>query len=267
MTYKLIILAIAVLVVVLGVAVYICLIGDAYAVPCQPYPQCLGIPPKPPLGPGIHPINPPICVGCGCSGGYFDEKWVNFNLPPRAAYRKVRFFVRPYYTSCSEYMKIFNKDNQILWEGYIINIIWATDFIPTDVARLWIWPCGRWPNGDECGWIMFDSLEIIETQPENMLKPSTSSLKFELYENHPNPFNPETEISYDLPKDSWVKLSIYNIGGQKVKMLVDGFESAGHKTVIWDGRNEQGELTASGVYFYRLEAGEFTATKKMVILR
>jgi hypothetical protein len=88
-----------------------------------------------------------------------------------------------------------------------------------------------------------------------------------LHQNYPNPFNPETEISYDLPNDSWVKLLIYNISGQKVKTLVDRFEAAGHKTVIWDGKNQEGDRVASGVFFYRLEAGEFTATKKMVMIR
>jgi hypothetical protein len=91
--------------------------------------------------------------------------------------------------------------------------------------------------------------------------------QYSLHQNYPNPFNPETQISYDLPNDSWVKLSIYNIRGQKVKTLVDGFEAAGHKVVIWDGTNEEGEQVASGVYFYRLDAGEFTATKKIVLLR
>ena len=91
--------------------------------------------------------------------------------------------------------------------------------------------------------------------------------QYSLHQNFPNPFNPETQISYDLPKDSWVKLSIYNIRGQKVRTLVDGVEAAGHKTVIWDGTNEEGDQGASGVYFYRLEAEEFTATKKMVMVR
>jgi hypothetical protein len=104
---------------------------------------------------------------------------------------------------------------------------------------------------------------VVEKFEEATLLPD----KYCLHQNYPNPFNPETEISYDLPNDCWVKLSIYNISGQKVKTLVDGFEAAGHKTVIWDGRNEQDEQVASGVFFYRLEAGEFTATKKMVLLR
>ncbi len=91
--------------------------------------------------------------------------------------------------------------------------------------------------------------------------------EFSLSQNYPNPFNPETEISYDLPKDSWVRLSIYNIRGQKVKTLVDGFEAAGHKRVTWNGKSQDGDQVASGVYFYRLEAAEFTAIKKMVLLR
>jgi hypothetical protein len=91
--------------------------------------------------------------------------------------------------------------------------------------------------------------------------------EFQLLQNYPNPFNPETRIIYSLPKDCKVKLDIYNILGQKVKTLVDRLEAAGHKSVTWDGTNEQGDRVASGVFFYRLEAGEFTATKKMVIIR
>jgi len=96
---------------------------------------------------------------------------------------------------------------------------------------------------------------------------TSSPNRFSLHQNHPNPFNPETEISYDLPNDSWVKLSVHNIRGQKVKTLVDEFEAAGHKRVIWDGTDENGRKTASGVYFYRIQAGEFTDTKKMILLK
>ncbi|MCK4224404.1 MAG: S8 family serine peptidase [candidate division Zixibacteria bacterium] len=85
--------------------------------------------------------------------------------------------------------------------------------------------------------------------------------------NYPNPFNPDTKITYTLPIDCKVKLEIYNILGRKVKTLVDDFEAAGHKTVRWDGTNESGDQVASGILFYKLEAGEFTATKKMVLVR
>lgn len=91
--------------------------------------------------------------------------------------------------------------------------------------------------------------------------------EFQLLQNYPNPFNPQTEISYNLPEDSHVKLSIYNLLGQTVKILVDEFQGTGSKEVTWDGRNERGESVASGIYLYRLEAGKFTQTKKMSLLK
>jgi hypothetical protein len=116
--------------------------------------------------------------------------------------------------------------------------------------------------------IPVEIISEINTSEEALIagKPAVPQ-EFSLSQNYPNPFNPETEISYDLPKESHVKLSVYNIKGQRVKILVDKIQAAGHKTVTWDGTNEQGDRVASGVFFYRLEAGEFTATKKMVLLR
>ena len=90
---------------------------------------------------------------------------------------------------------------------------------------------------------------------------------FTLFQNHPNPFNPETEISYVLPKDTHVNLTIYNILGQKVKTLVDGFETAGRKSVTWDGKDVGGNQVTSGVYFYRICAGDFEETNRMVMLK
>jgi hypothetical protein len=91
---------------------------------------------------------------------------------------------------------------------------------------------------------------------------------FALLQNYPNPFNPETYISLALPVASPVSLRIYNVAGQLVKTLVDGEEmSAGVHVVRWDGRNNNGEEVASGIYFYKMSAGEFHATKKMVVTK
>ncbi len=90
---------------------------------------------------------------------------------------------------------------------------------------------------------------------------------FGLLQNYPNPFNPQTEIAYSLPEGSNVKLEIYNVLGQKVKVLVDEYQSAGTKKVVWDGRNENGEKVSSGIYFYRLDAGNYVQTKKMSLLK
>lgn len=90
---------------------------------------------------------------------------------------------------------------------------------------------------------------------------------FELHQNHPNPFNPETHISYSLPQETDVRLVVYNMLGQQVRVLADGYQSAGNNTVIWDGRDGTGEEVAAGVYFYRLRAGEFVRTKKMSLIK
>ena len=91
--------------------------------------------------------------------------------------------------------------------------------------------------------------------------------KFALFQNQPNPFNPETKISYYLSEGCEVKLTIYNILGRRVKTLFEGHQNAGMNTLVWDGKNDQGEQLSSGIYFYRLQAGEFIQTKKMNLLK
>ena len=91
--------------------------------------------------------------------------------------------------------------------------------------------------------------------------------EFVLYQNYPNPFNPETVISFDLPATAPARLDIFNILGQKVITLLDRPMPAGTNTVIWDGRNETGGRVSTGIYFYRLQSGPFTQSKKMLLLK
>jgi flagellar hook assembly protein FlgD len=91
--------------------------------------------------------------------------------------------------------------------------------------------------------------------------------KIIIAQSYPNPFNPETEISFTLPENSYVSLTIYNIQGQKVKRLVNEYQPAGTRRVVWNGRDEKGEGVASGIYFYRIEAGPNTVTNRMVLLK
>lgn len=88
-----------------------------------------------------------------------------------------------------------------------------------------------------------------------------------LYQNFPNPFNPTTSISYDLSKESSVKLTVFDLLGSEVVQLVNQQEQPGSKVVQWDGRNQKGELVNGGVYLYKLEIGDFIETKKMVLLK
>lgn len=90
---------------------------------------------------------------------------------------------------------------------------------------------------------------------------------YKLAQNFPNPFNPTTTIRFDLPEVANVKLEIYNILGQKVRTLIDGKMDPGFHTEHWDGQNDFGLRVSSGVYYYRISAGEFNAVKKMALLK
>ena len=96
---------------------------------------------------------------------------------------------------------------------------------------------------------------------------------FELSQNYPNPFNPSTTIRFTLPSQQEggltlpTTLKIYNVLGEVVRTLVDEPMAPGAHEVVWDGKDDQGDQTASGIYFYRLRAGDFQDTKKMVLMR
>ena len=93
-----------------------------------------------------------------------------------------------------------------------------------------------------------------------------------LLPNYPNPFNPETWFPYELSTDANVAIHIYDMHAQRIRVLDLGHRKAGvylskHSAVHWDGRNQTGEAVASGVYFYRLQAGGFTALRRMLVLK
>jgi hypothetical protein len=87
-------------------------------------------------------------------------------------------------------------------------------------------------------------------------------IKFSLHQNYPNPFNPVTTIRYDLPIQTEAKLTIYNVLGQEVNILLNQTMNAGSHTIKWNAAN-----LSSGIYFYRLETPEKQITKKLVVLK
>ena len=91
--------------------------------------------------------------------------------------------------------------------------------------------------------------------------------KFALYQNKPNPFNPETTIGFELSINTQVTLEIYNMLGQKIVTLINERRPAGFQQIIWNGKDDFGHSVGSGVYFYRIKAGNFEATRKLVLLR
>lgn len=111
------------------------------------------------------------------------------------------------------------------------------------------------------GWGCEGSPTKVQEEEEN------TPYGFTLSQNYPNPFNPVCNIEYAIPKYCKVELSIYNILGQKIRVLVDEYQSPGYKCVRWNSKDEQGQDVASGVYLYRIQAGVFGETKKMLLLK
>jgi len=105
--------------------------------------------------------------------------------------------------------------------------------------------------------------------PTDVEEETTSSLpeRFHLNQNFPNPFNPATNIEYSVPTRSHVTIEVYNILGQKIRILTDESNPAGDHQITWDGNDSRGAEVSTGVYFYRFQAGDFAETKKMILLR
>ena len=102
----------------------------------------------------------------------------------------------------------------------------------------------------------------LDTKKEILL-PET----FAIHQNYPNPFNPSTTLRYDLPENSLVSITIYDMLGRQVKTLVSQTQDAGYRSVIWDATNDYGKPISAGIYLCQIQAGEFISTKKMVLLK
>ena len=129
-----------------------------------------------------------------------------------------------------------------------------------------------YPENDEMAKNIAEMMNEGQIVPGGMIDPSTPDITYRrgselpthysLDQNSPNPFNPTTKIAFSVPGPASVRLEVFNVAGQRVAVLIEANLPAGYHTVVWDA----GEL-ASGVYLYRLAAGEFMATKKMVLLK
>jgi len=119
--------------------------------------------------------------------------------------------------------------------------------VNTDIIQ-----CGPWRIGENTEW------ELVEVERPEAALPTVTSLA----RNYPNPFNTTTEITYALAEAGDVQLTIYNLGGQLIETLIDGYQDVGEYEVIWDASGQ-----ASGVYFYKLTAGDFTEVRRMTLLK
>jgi hypothetical protein len=92
-------------------------------------------------------------------------------------------------------------------------------------------------------------------------------IAYTLHQNYPNPFNPITSLRYDLPEQSRITLTIYDLMGREITQLVNTVQEAGYRSVKWDATDIHGKPVSAGVYLYQIRSGEYVQTKKMVLLK
>ena len=156
-----------------------------------------------------------------------------------------------------------------------MNDLSGVDFGLCDMALGFAWVNNHCGMISGCGYIvddinysnqfyssLFDCISASTLKNENEINPSV----FRLYQNHPNPFNPSTQIRYQLSISSHVKIAVYNTMGKIVKTLANEYQTAGFRNVKWDGKNNNKQKVSTGVYFYSIQSGEFSSTKKMILL-
>ena len=118
---------------------------------------------------------------------------------------------------------------------------------------------------------LHDSYIGVIPLPEELLSdrnvPQLVASEYQLNQNFPNPFNPITTVRYDLPEDSFVDVTVYDMLGNVVNNLVNTNQSSGYKSIQWNATNNQGQPVSAGVYLYRIQAGDFVDTKKMILLK
>lgn len=134
-------------------------------------------------------------------------------------------------------------------------------------------PTTVWPNAYNLSTIDWVQSNLPFETPPDLTTPTGIEdeiqvpNRFALEQNYPNPFNPSTTIKYELARTADVNITIYNIQGQKIKTIVDAKQNVGKHDVVWDGRNEAYNRVASGVYFVKMKAGDFSKTRKMILLK
>lgn len=184
--------------------------------------------------------------GCTCPNSLFAPEWVLDNFPVPA------YFTGP--------LSMLGPPPFVI--GPYDDVVWARFTIsPTAVAHTDWTGDGFFSDGETEDYLIRVERDLAGT-PSELPEPG-----HRLYENSPNPFEASTTIRYNLQNSQTVRLSIYDPGGRLVCTLVDGRERAGAHQATWEGNDSLGHPVSAGVYFYRMEAGAFSETRRMVLVR
>jgi len=226
--------------------------------------------PQPDVTIEILPDNPPVTVPQGGSFGFtgsltnniedpqVTDAWTMAVGPQKETYGPFKMrndvALEPYQTRTADFNQHVANQAPL---GFYTYIAYCGEYPSTAIDSSFFEVeviAGPSIEAGETGWVLtgsFSGGEFTDLPSE-----------FALLSNYPNPFNAQTVIQYQLPASSTVKLEVYNLFGQKVATLVDGQQEAGYRSVTWEDSE-----AASGVYFYKLTAGDFTEVKRMTLLR
>ena len=178
-------------------------------------------------------------------------------------------------TSCHMYGNASGGLTLTSYSGVMTNSNSGASVVPGDHANSLLWQkvnSGDMPqnnpdlNSDEVDliaqWIDEGALEV-----QLSIIDETLPITYNLQNAYPNPFNPVTTLRYDLPEDALVNITIYDMMGRIVSNLVSIQQNAGYKSIQWNATNNEGQPVSGGLYLYTIQAGKFTQTKKMVLLK
>jgi hypothetical protein len=152
------------------------------------------------------------------------------------------------------------------------------DFAPAPGNLVHSTAAAGWNDDVEEGWRYYYKITAVdhsgnESDPSSngtatAVDPPVALKSLALHQNTPNPFNPATTIAYDVPSDGvQVTITVYDVSGRLVRTLVDGRQTVGRKTITWEGQNDRGETAPTGIYFYRMIAGNYAESRKMVLVK
>ncbi|MCB5270353.1 MAG: T9SS type A sorting domain-containing protein [Candidatus Cloacimonetes bacterium] len=218
-------------------------------------------------------VSPPIDLSQGDYELNFDLAFMDWNTndPPRGTQEDDRFLVlassnalmhspvllREWNNTGSEavlnYIPTYGTNVTISLKG-LVGVVYIGFYGESTVSS----------NGDND--LMIDNLEI-RAEPVSNADDSLSPAADRLLANYPNPFREQTTIHYQLKDSQPVKIEIYNLKGQLVRVLVDESKPAGSNSAFWDGKNQAGDRMASGYYYYKMQTGKYSSTGKMILLK
>lgn len=181
----------------------------------------------------------------------------------------VEFYIVAYYGTAEPYrqsIKIFDiTTGTVLLEKNSENSFYTSPVI---------WDADN-DNVLECSYVVYDypafnnyRYEILNTGVVTSTKGTIAPVRnFKLMQNYPNPFNPETTIEYQLSEPDYVKIKIYDVKGELINSVDEGYKPSGNHQIIWNGFNKIGAKASSGAYFYQLEASNRSEVKKMLLIK